>query len=1303
MSVGMRTKVVFLVVVLLASTMGAPALNVLNSSVHVRETSVGNMPKNIAETGDIGQHASLKLDGMNNPHIAYYDADNGDLVYTTYDGWNWNTSTVDTTGDVGEYASLVLDRFDRPHIAYYDTTNQDLKYAHYDGSNWTNITVDAQGDVGKFASIDVSSNVNPHVAYRDETNTNLKYAYYNGSSWNNMTLDGNWGVDNVGEYVSLELDSGNWPHIAYYNATAGDLMYIHNDGSMWNKSTAYSTNNVGVHASLALDSNDLPHIAHYNMQFQNLMYTTFDGGNWTTVAPDSAGRVGEYCVIAIDSNDLPHIAYVDRDNGGVIKYARGNQSWDFSEIDEEGEFISIDVDTQDRAHFSYYDLSDQDLRYLSHSGAHVDQITQSITFNQQWGGIRMAIDSQDVPHVAYQNLTGGVKTISYATLNVTATQISGNNVWVIETVDTNLGDTAGSWLSIDLDSQDRPHISYYSGDTKNSLRYATKNSTGWSNHTIDTGYRLGWFSALRIDSTDNPHIAYSELGGNALKYAMYDGSSWHTEDVGAQVGGDKKGLQLALSTADVPHLCYFDQNLLQLGHATYSGSSWVKETNVLSDDLDLDTSLARGRYCDIEVDQYGDPHMTFDYNLQKEIGYLKKNGTSWDGWNLSVLHENSFIGYTQLELDRSENPCFSYADNHRIVTNKRDVYFGCLDKDSGEIVLRESGQLHTDHYFSHNDWGRYLSMKLDSNDSAHLAFFYRQNTNFGSVMYYTDNYYPTFDSDGDGIPDYEDSFPSNPSETTDHDGDGSGDNADNDDDNDGVIDLMDDCQFGIIGAGADFDGDGCKDSEDDDDDNDGFHDGDDDCPKGMTGVGDDFDADGCQDAEDADIDGDGVVNEDDDFDFDPTEDTDSDGDGVGDNTDQFPDDASEVTDADGDGVGDNGDAFPNDANESSDLDGDGVGDNEDAFDDDANETTDSDGDGVGDNSDAFPNDANESSDLDGDGVGDNADADVDGDNVSDSEDAFPDDPNEWNDTDEDGVGDNADAFPADANETSDVDGDGVGDNADAFPNNANESADSDMDGVGDNGDAFPNDANETSDGDGDGIGDNADVCSEGDDTVDVDQDGIADACDELVDSDGDGFSDTIDAFPTDITEWVDSDGDGVGNNADAFPADPSRSVQEQLPPNPSPPVVESDDIEEADPEDDVQADAITWSEFLAQQGLDGTIAAQLVAVVFVLLLTKIGFSARKIRKLKGQLHEAAESKTQWERFDLDEDGEISDLEFEAYKLFRDKDKQQASTDEITEEAQDEVDDGAPDQDEAVMSEPPVDQEAIRDHLSDLEF
>ena len=109
-------------------------------SKNAMPTSIGNMPKNIAIDGDTGQYTSILVDEMNNPHIAYYDVDNGDLIYTKYDGWNWNITTVDSNGNVGEHASLILDIFDNPHIAYYDTTNQDLKYAYFDGTNWTNMT-----------------------------------------------------------------------------------------------------------------------------------------------------------------------------------------------------------------------------------------------------------------------------------------------------------------------------------------------------------------------------------------------------------------------------------------------------------------------------------------------------------------------------------------------------------------------------------------------------------------------------------------------------------------------------------------------------------------------------------------------------------------------------------------------------------------------------------------------------------------------------------------------------------------------------------------------------------------------------------------------------------------------------------------------------------------------------------------------------------------------------------------------------------------------------------------------------------
>jgi len=231
----------------------------------------------------------------------------------------------------------------------------------------------------------------------------------------------------------------------------------------------------------------------------------------------------------------------------------------------------------------------------------------------------------------------------------------------------------------------------------------------------------------------------------------------------------------------------------------------------------------------------------------------------------------------------------------------------------------------------------------------------------------------TTDSDGDGVDDSVDTFPSDSNETTDTDSDGVGNHADSDDDNDGVDDSLD-----------------------------AF-------PTDATEI--------------TDTDGDGTGDNADAFPADGTETADTDDDGTGDNADAFPADETETADTDGDGVGDNADAFPADGTETADTDGDGTGDNADAFPTDGTETADTDGDGTGDNADAFPADGTETADTDGDGTGDNADA-------------FPADGTETADTDGDGTGDNADAFPADSTETADTDGDGIGDNADAFPADA---------------------------------------------------------------------------------------------------------------------------------------------------------------------------------------------------------------------------------------------------------------------------
>jgi hypothetical protein len=159
------------------------------------------------------------------------------------------------------------------------------------------------------------------------------------------------------------------------------------------------------------------------------------------------------------------------------------------------------------------------------------------------------------------------------------------------------------------------------------------------------------------------------------------------------------------------------------------------------------------------------------------------------------------------------------------------------------------------------------------------------------------------DDDNDDVPDADDSFPLDATESIDTDGDGTGNNADSDDDGDGSNDVDD--AFPLDASESlDTDGDQIGNNADTDDDNDGTDDENDSFP--------------LDPAESTDTDGDGVGN---------NSDADDDNDGVDDIADFFPLDPNETADADGDGIGDNGDNCPTIENtDQQDSNGDGVGD-----------------------------------------------------------------------------------------------------------------------------------------------------------------------------------------------------------------------------------------------------------------------------------------------------------------------------------------------------------------------------------------
>ena len=412
---------------------------------------------------------------------------------------------------------------------------------------------------------------------------------------------------------------------------------------------------------------------------------------------------------------------------------------------------------------------------------------------------------------------------------------------------------------------------------------------------------------------------------------------------------------------------------------------------------------------------------------------------------------------------------------------------------------------------------------------------------------------PADDADGDGIPNFRDldsdndGIPDGLEGTADPDGDGLGNFVDTDSDGDGIPDAGENA--------GDLDGDGIPNSSDPDLDGDGI-------PNTIEGTADP-DGDGAANEADLDSDGDGIA--------DALETaSDSDGDGLPNFLD-LDSDADGIYDANEFGYDSNGDGQIEVAEQSplidvdgdglanfldSDSDADGIEDGSEGFADiDADGKPnfvdlDSDGDGIAD-------DVEGVGDADGDGLANFIDADSDDDGLPDSIEGNADKDQDGLanfvdlDSDNDGISD-AVAGPGD------LDGDGVLNfldpdaDGDLIANLVEGEADLDGDGIPNfldvdaDGDLLPDVLEGVSDLDGDGLANYVDLDSDGDGVLDrvyatdgdanpippdLDNDGLANHLDD--DADGDGISNDEEGF-TDFDQDgllnpldFDADGDGI--------------------------------------------------------------------------------------------------------------------------------------------------------------------------------
>jgi hypothetical protein len=501
---------------------------------------------------------------------------------------------------------------------------------------WSTETVDS-GEVPPLSGMDLAldNNGRPHIVY---FSGDLYYAYKSDSTWYINDIH-----SGVGWYPSIAIDSSGFAHFSYFASEPWRLFYATTKGGMWSFEIV-ETGAPYYYTSIALDSSDNPHISYYNALAGDLKYAKRVGsggncgydagavtpnGTWDCQVVDSPDDVGSYSSLALDSSDLPHISYRDATNAR-LKYARLLSSppgWQIDTLTSGGSFTSITLDSSDTPHIGFVG---DGVRYAHKDGVAWDYEYVDAGLDSVYG-TSLALDSGGTPHISYWN--SDTNEVRYA-VRVSSGGNCGGGQWDCETVaSSQKGETA-----LAVDSSDTPHLAY-----SGSLNYTVKSAGSWSIEPIPS--YVGQFSSLELDNSGNPSISYYDSTHSNLKYAEWNGGDWDVEWV-ATTGESGRYSSLELDVGGNPHISYSASGDLQ--YAIKNGGEWSYET--------VDSAGEVGSYNSLALDGDGDANISYFDDTNDDLKYATNHGGAW---TTEIVDLDGGVS-TSIAVDGSGIPHISY-------------------------------------------------------------------------------------------------------------------------------------------------------------------------------------------------------------------------------------------------------------------------------------------------------------------------------------------------------------------------------------------------------------------------------------------------------------------------------------------------------------------------------------------------------------------------------------------------------------------------------------------------------------------
>ncbi|MBK8170294.1 MAG: hypothetical protein IPK60_08090 [Sandaracinaceae bacterium] len=295
--------------------------------------------------------------------------------------------------------------------------------------------------------------------------------------------------------------------------------------------------------------------------------------SWTNETIDGLGDVGLFSSLAVAADGAVHVSYYDNTNQNLKYAVRRDGTWHtyvVAAAGEAGRYTSIGVGADNTVHISYRDDTAAAIRYAVGTDAAWTLENVETVGDPLQSSLR--VDSTNHPHIAYSRVVSGDSEVRLA-----ARTTSWSSVVVAD--DSMYHEVAPS---LALNGSDVPTVLYVSyhdygdGSSSSDVKAAHLSGDTFDISLIEEVFgEASSITSLNYDSLGHLHAAYGHPGFQYLHYAGQSGGGWSVSEVAGDFSSAGTFHSASGDSDGHPSVVWNNRTTGAVMYSTMSGPSWT--------------------------------------------------------------------------------------------------------------------------------------------------------------------------------------------------------------------------------------------------------------------------------------------------------------------------------------------------------------------------------------------------------------------------------------------------------------------------------------------------------------------------------------------------------------------------------------------------------------------------------------------------------------------------------------------------------------------------------------------------------